>query len=251
MRFSFFKNPKKNNNSSFSYLKYAVGEIILVTIGILLALQVNNLNQSRIEVKTMRAYLQKIKSNIKNDIKESQRLLDFRLQHAKDCIEVSQMLIDDDFSDQLKIQKAVIDMIVEVQLNYNNSAFESLKNSGHLQHLKSDSLEQLLYSYHEQVNEIMMFEIDQRNWANQLELELDKNGFIYEWTQLDKIVHTDLFTQISSYNKSLKQHPGHKIIMRLLFRAGTNTSILTGLYENNISTAENLVKEIDSYLNEI
>ncbi len=96
-----------------------------------------------------------------------------------------------------------------------------------------------------------MFEIDQRNWANQLELELDKNGFIYEWTQLDKIVHTDLFTQISSYNKSLKQHPGHKIIMRLLFRAGTNTSILTGLYENNISTAENLVKEIDSYLNEI
>ena len=35
-------------NKTGKYLKYAIGEIILVMIGILLALQVNNWNQNRI-----------------------------------------------------------------------------------------------------------------------------------------------------------------------------------------------------------
>lgn len=81
-----------------------------------------------------------------------------------------------------------------------------------------------MYGYYDQINEIEMFEIDQLDWANSLELELDKNGFIYEQTRLIEIVHKDLFTQISWYNKSLKSHKGHQIIMRLLFRRGTNTS---------------------------
>ena len=37
-----------------------------------------------------------------------------------------------------------------------------------------------MYGYYDQINEIEMFEIDQLDCANSLELELDKNGFIYE-----------------------------------------------------------------------
>ena len=37
-----------------------------------------------------------------------------------------------------------------------------------------------MYGYYDQINEMEMFEIDQLDWANSLELELDKNGFIYE-----------------------------------------------------------------------
>ena len=251
MPFKIFNILNKRNNKPFSYFKYAIGEIVLVAIGILIALNVNNLNQSRLEVVAMKSYLKKIKSNIENDILESQRLLNFRIEHTNDCNEVSQMLIDNDFSNQAKIQKSITEMIIEVQLNFNNSAFESLKNSGYLQHLKNENLEQSLYNYYDTIDEIVMFEIDQRNWANHLELELDKNGFIYEWTQLEKIVHTDLFSQISFYDSSLKNHPGHKIIMRLLFRGGTNTSILTKLYESSIISAQNLVKEIDFYLETI
>ena len=39
-------------NKFSKYLIYAIGEIILVAIGILIALQVNNWNNSRIERKT-------------------------------------------------------------------------------------------------------------------------------------------------------------------------------------------------------
>ena len=54
-------------NKTGKYLKYAIGEILLVMIGILLALQVNNWNENRknssIEKETL--------SNLTADLKSS------------------------------------------------------------------------------------------------------------------------------------------------------------------------------------
>ena len=238
----FFKLFRKNSNRNFGYVKYALGEIILVVLGILIALQVNNLNETRIEKRAMKDYFQKISFNINADIKESKRLLNFRQEHIVSCNKVSKALIENNFSDQLLIQKAIFEMIIEVQLNYNKDAFESLKSSGYLRYLNNEELEELLNDYYNQINQIEMFEIDQRDWANALELELDRNGFFYSYTQLDQKVHTDLFTLMGNYTSKLKNHPGHKIIMRLLFRGGTNNTFLTGFYENHIKTGNQLIE---------
>ena len=238
----FFKLFRKNSNGNFGYVKYALGEIILVVLGILIALQVNNLNETRIEKRAMKDYFQKISFNINADIKESKRLLKFRQDHIVSCNKVAKALIKNDFSDQLLIQKAIFEMIIEVQLNYNKDAFESLKSSGYLRYLKNKELEESLNDYYNQINQIEMFEIDQRDWANELELELDRNGFFYSYTQLDQKVHTDLFTLMGNYTSKLKNHPGHKIIMRLLFRGGTNNTFLTGFYENHIKTGNQLIE---------
>jgi|TARA_B110000967_G_C18780152_1_gene507809 hypothetical protein len=244
----FFRPLRENSTNSYSYFKYATGEIILVAVGILIALQVNNWNESRIEEKAMNDYFQKIASNVQEDVKESKRLLKFRQEHIAVCNDVSKALIENDFSDQLKIQKAIFEMIIEVQLNYNKDAFESLKNSGYLRYLDNKELEESLYDYYNQINQIEMFEIDQRDWANALELELDKNGFFYIYTELDTIVHTDLFTLLGEYDTNLKNHPGHEIIMRLLFRGGTNNSFLTGFYENHIKAGETLFEILNQKL---
>ena len=47
MSLKFFNNSTSKDKSSFSYFKYAFGEIFLVAIGILIALQVNNSNENR------------------------------------------------------------------------------------------------------------------------------------------------------------------------------------------------------------
>ncbi len=46
------------------YFKYAIGEIVLVVIGILLALQINNWNEARKTRNKEMSYL----TNIKNDL---------------------------------------------------------------------------------------------------------------------------------------------------------------------------------------
>ena len=245
----FFRPFRQNSKENFDYVKYALGEVILVVVGILIALQVNNFNEKRIEKRAMKDYFQKISFNINADIKESERLLKFRQNHIVDCNKVSKALIENNFSDQLLIQKAIFEMIIEVQLNYNKDAFESLKSSGYLRYLKNEALEESLNDYYNQINQIEMFEIDQRDWANALELELDRNGFFYSYTQLDQKVHTDLFTLMGNYNSELKNHPGHKIIMRLLFRGGTNNSFLTGFYENHIKIGNQLIEILNQEIN--
>ncbi|MEJ6792114.1 MAG: DUF6090 family protein [Lacinutrix sp.] len=244
-----FRPFRQNSKENFDYIKYALGEVILVVVGILIALQVNNFNETRTEKRAMKDYFQKISFNINADIKESERLLKFRQDHIVSCNKVSKVLIENNFSDQLLIQKAIFDMIIEVQLNFNKDAFESLKSSGYLRYLKNKELEELLNDYYNQINQIEMFEIDQRDWANALELELDRTGFFYSYTQLDQKVHTDLFTLIGNYSSELKNHPGHKIIMRLLFRGGTNNSFLTGFYENHMKTGNQLIEILNQEIN--
>ena len=94
----FFRPLRENSTNSYSYFKYATGEIILVAVGILIALQVNNWNESRIEEKAMNDYFQKIASNVQEDVKESKRLLKFRQEHIAVCNDVSKALIENDFS---------------------------------------------------------------------------------------------------------------------------------------------------------
>ena len=54
----FFRHIRQNlimENKTSKYLKYAIGEIILVVIGILIALQVNNWNENRKLIKQHKA----------------------------------------------------------------------------------------------------------------------------------------------------------------------------------------------------
>lgn len=54
------------------YLKYAIGEIILVVIGILIALQINNWNEDRKKEKLEVSTLTELKANLSADIKDFQ-----------------------------------------------------------------------------------------------------------------------------------------------------------------------------------
>lgn len=59
-----------SDNKISKYLIYAVGEIILVVIGILLAIQLNDFNEARKERKKESSFLQKLKDDINLDIQD-------------------------------------------------------------------------------------------------------------------------------------------------------------------------------------
>ncbi len=56
-----------NNGSMKKYILYAIGEILLVMIGILLALQVNNWNESQKEAKIEANYIERLKFDLQNN----------------------------------------------------------------------------------------------------------------------------------------------------------------------------------------
>ncbi len=65
------------NNRFGKYLLYAIGEIILVVIGILIALQVNNWNQNRQLQIEEKGYLKDIKANLQEDLEVANTVLEF------------------------------------------------------------------------------------------------------------------------------------------------------------------------------
>lgn len=64
-------------NKFRNYLKYAIGEVILVVIGILIALTLNNINENRKQSKLIIDALQEIHQNISDDIIECNNLISF------------------------------------------------------------------------------------------------------------------------------------------------------------------------------
>ena len=56
-----------NENSFLKYTRYAIGEIVLVVIGILIALQINNWNENRKEYAKSINYLTEFVSDLQKD----------------------------------------------------------------------------------------------------------------------------------------------------------------------------------------
>ena len=66
----FFRKIRQNllsEGKTGKYLKYAVGEIVLVVIGILIALSINNWNESNKLKKEETLYLKRLKIDLEKD----------------------------------------------------------------------------------------------------------------------------------------------------------------------------------------
>jgi hypothetical protein len=74
----FFRHIRQSllsQNKFSKYLLYAIGEIVLVVIGILIALQINNWSENRKERILENSILDKISTNIQDDINQYNKIL--------------------------------------------------------------------------------------------------------------------------------------------------------------------------------
>ncbi len=149
----FFRKIRYNlmeKNKTGKYLKYAIGEIILVMIGILLALQVNNWNESikiNVEEKLSLYKLHDESEAIVESLEEDLR--------GKDSIVVSMELAARAF------QKNNIDNISDEVLvfgieglgfypafNLPNGVYNELNSSGKLQNIKSGKVQKSISDFY-------------------------------------------------------------------------------------------------------
>ena len=85
----FFTHIRQNlimENKVGKYFKYAIGEIILVLIGILIALQINNWNNNRIDSKLETNYIKNIERDLNNQLKAIEIQIDFEAEVADYCM---------------------------------------------------------------------------------------------------------------------------------------------------------------------
>lgn len=79
------------NNKTGKYLKYAVGEIVLVVIGILIALQINNWNETRKQDKAEKEFI----TSVKNDLKQDNAFIQLIIEGIEPKMEAYEILNSD------------------------------------------------------------------------------------------------------------------------------------------------------------
>jgi len=126
------------------YLLYAIGEIVLVVIGILIALQINNNNDLRKERVKEIHYLK----NIKQDLIFNNQELDRYMAIRNKCIESASSLIKhfegEPITDYAAFNASGIDIYSWQKYHQNDNTFQELVNSGNLSLISNDSIKNML-----------------------------------------------------------------------------------------------------------
>lgn len=130
------------------YLKYALGEILLVMIGILLALQVNNWNQKEKDKDFESTMLHAIKSSLESDLSMHQ-FLSRRVAIKQQGIQNLLTMMDQNqtYADTTLL-KAYNDMNIHMGFNYNKGGYEGIKSAG-IDKISNDSLRNILIDTYE------------------------------------------------------------------------------------------------------
>lgn len=128
-----------------TYFLYALGEIVLIVVGILLALQVANLDEERKEDLREREALSLLRANLTEEIAEFERFLDARIETD---IPYLTRIYEKDW------QGLALDSLPLTGTRYFNfqpfnSTYEGLKSSGELALITNDDLRARLIAYYE------------------------------------------------------------------------------------------------------
>ena len=93
----FFRKIRRDllaNSQTIKYLKYGIGEIILVVIGILIAIQVDNWNEGRIDAENNKILFQSVSDELVQNIEEIDRILDIYINEQPYYFKVLHKKVD-------------------------------------------------------------------------------------------------------------------------------------------------------------
>ena len=134
-------------NETGKYLKYAIGEIVLVVIGILIALQINNWNENQ---KTKRQEI-KLWNQLNSDLKSNFYEVEETIDYTEKSITSTKIILE--YLDQTKAVDDRLKSAFEIinmsnVFNSANTTYKFIENQG-INILRNDSLRQRITEMYE------------------------------------------------------------------------------------------------------
>ena len=158
----FFRKIRKkmaDDNRPLKYMRYAIGEIILVVIGILIALSINNWNANQIEQKKEATYL----SNIKRDLNEQLSIINEQVAYEKSINDVATPIIQyyktyNSFKIDSAFTESVGFLAGRKTFVTNNPTYTELISSGNIDIISDNILKDNIIKYYQELerNELII-----------------------------------------------------------------------------------------------
>ena len=94
-------------NKFSKYLIYAIGEIVLVVIGILIALQINNFNEQRKDSEKEQVVLKQLKEDYETDLNQLKQKMEMRDEIVLSALNVLKAI---DYPDKIVRDSLIINL---------------------------------------------------------------------------------------------------------------------------------------------
>ncbi|MFH4968997.1 DUF6090 family protein [Gaetbulibacter sp. M240] len=160
---NFFRNIRQKllgSNQFNKYLLYAIGEIILVVIGILIALQINNWNESRKERIKETYYLKSVNTSIDLSQRELLRVINDSKEISDNADELLNLLAEKEFDrlNGIGLDSLLFNAADWSIISLNDAGIREILNTGALDVIKDEDIRVILASWDERLHKIKKFE---------------------------------------------------------------------------------------------
>lgn len=227
----FFRQIRKSlieKNQMGKYFKYAIGEILLVVIGILIALQINNWNEERKEKEILNSYLYLVLVNLETDLTS----IDIYIDITEDFIKK-----DKSFINHEDYNKFTLDSLEKsIETFYGNSdwiskdGFRQIQNSGIVNYGSYETIINDVFEYYQ----VTVVNLEISVESSQMKgIEADKY-----WRYQQNIYEFNYVSGVVSYQSEYERK---QAIIRLL-----KSPIPRNILKLNIRTNQNLLEEMNN-----
>jgi hypothetical protein len=218
---SFFRKIRQkllSQNRITQYLAYAISEIFLVVIGILIALQVNNWNESRkarmVEIK----FYEELKKDLEFNLAEIDEIRE-RLIGNVEGLDSMVWYLDNHDMEGIRFDSIIIQISRTGIFNNANSTYQYMRNEG-FSFISNDFLQAEITKIYEQGMYNIGFRNDfHQDLIRQLELELDKN-----FASRSTVVNPQQL-KVSHYFRNLLKNNRRYVDLRLNVSANTQDQL--------------------------
>ena len=256
----FFRKIRKkmaDDNKPLKYLRYALGEVLLIVIGILIALSINNWNTNRNKKEYEQFYIQGMINDIELDILNlnSRITIDslkvksgkYLLNHFKNPTKKKDSLLLKHFSNT----------IPSTGYNLTDNVFEDLKASGRLNYISNDALRKKIQEYYIDGEHIIKALNANNSFSREiytnhiLSGEFDINSVLFAIYDFQTLDSKDI-VEVSSFDSQFFYKPLNEPVIKEFIDRTSMNILLSQLNENRLKIgrekANNLISELKYYL---
>jgi hypothetical protein len=194
-------------NKTGKYFKYAIGEIVLVVIGILIALQVSNWNQLRLKQSTMNTYYTKLANTLEDDIKVLREATDNLNSFEDDLMRCLEILNTENEADLEELKAKIGALNVPFANDHSMELFDEFMNKGYLSEIKDPELKS-------QFERVKIGLIKAGNWDKVLDNDFVNNVIPFVQNNLNIV---DIKTSFKGFDKKDIPKGGPKVDYTKLF----------------------------------
>ncbi len=196
-----------NDNKVSKYLLYAIGEVVLVVIGILIALQLNNWNQDRVAADKEQLLLSELHDEFVNNKKQFEEVVHWHQDSYDACEQIIAMFpIDLEVVDLDTLGKYHWDLGTTWTFNPSQGVINSLVNTSSFELISNDTLRRHIIAWSDvltdyQDEEVKAVQFVNRSFFDYVDEYLNFNGDFKDERIKDGVITSLQFENLIYHRK--------------------------------------------------